>query len=83
MLASCVIGVWLSFSCISAAPTPVRKSATPDSKENEQADTEQGLLKKQAEYQTQAQPLVVFQETCYIVRRESAFGAFVFCLDVY
>ena len=27
-------------------------------------------------------PHVVFQKTCYIVRRESAFGASVFCLNV-
>ena len=36
MLVSCVVGVWLGR--ISVVPTTVRLSATPDSKENKQAD---------------------------------------------
>ena len=36
VIVSCVVGVWLG--CFSVVPTTVRESATPDSKENKQAD---------------------------------------------
>ena len=35
-LVSCVVCIWLG--CISVVPVTVRESATPDSKENKQAD---------------------------------------------
>ena len=44
VLASCVVGVRLG--CISVVPTTVRESATPDSKENKQADAGSRLFSK-------------------------------------
>ena len=44
VLVSCVVGFWLS--CISVVPTTVRKSATPDSKGNKQADAGSRLFSK-------------------------------------
>ena len=44
VLVSCVVGVWLG--CISVVPTTVRESATPDSKENKQADAGSRLFSK-------------------------------------
>ena len=44
VLVSCVVGVWLG--CISVVLTIVRESATPDSKENNQADAGSHLFSK-------------------------------------
>ena len=44
MLVSCVVCVWLG--CISVVPTTVRESATPDSKEKNQADARTRLFSK-------------------------------------
>ena len=44
MLVSCVVDAWLG--CISVVSTTVRKSASPDSKENKQADADNRLLSK-------------------------------------
>ena len=44
VLGSCVLGVWLG--CISVVPPTVRESATPDSKENKQADAGNRLFLK-------------------------------------
>ena len=44
VLVSCVVVVWLG--CISVVPTTVRESATPDSKENNQADASSCLFSK-------------------------------------
>ena len=44
VLVSCVVGVWLGR--ISVVPTAVRKSVTPDSKENKQADAGSRLFLK-------------------------------------
>ena len=41
---SFVVGVWLG--CMSVVPTTVRESATPDSKENKQADASSRLFSK-------------------------------------
>ena len=44
VLVSCVVGVWLGF--ISAVFNNARKSTTPDSKENKQADAGTRLFSK-------------------------------------
>ena len=44
VLGSCVVGVWVDY--ISVAPTTVRESATPDSKENKQADAGSRLFSR-------------------------------------
>ena len=44
VLVSCVVGVWLG--CISVVHTAVQESATPDSKENKQADAGCRLFSK-------------------------------------
>ena len=49
VLVSCVVGVWLG--CISVVPTTLLDGATPDSKENKQADAGSPLVK-------------VYQHTC-------------------
>ena len=44
VLVSCVVGVCLG--CISVVPTTVRESATPNSKENKEADAGNCLFSK-------------------------------------